>query len=72
MKDDKIRSALMYNEIANNEYFLNEFDKVVADCTTAISLNPNDPSPYFYRGKVYLKKLNNEKLAMDDFNKVLA
>jgi tetratricopeptide (TPR) repeat protein len=63
--------AVLHLEIAVNEYFLSEFDKVIEDCSKAIALNPEDPSPYFYRGKVYLKKMNNKALAMNDFNKAL-
>jgi tetratricopeptide (TPR) repeat protein len=69
--NQKLQSALYY-EIANNEYFLSEFDKVVDACTKAIKLNPDYASSYYYRGKVYLKKMNSKQLAMDDFNKVLA
>lgn len=64
--------ALLYFNIANNEYFLNQFDKVVADCTKAIEYDPTYSSSYYYRGKVYLKKKDNKQLAINDFNKVIA
>jgi tetratricopeptide (TPR) repeat protein len=70
-KDNKKLNSALYFQIASNEYFLNEFDRVITDCTLAISLNPENSSPYFYRGKVYLKKLNKTELATNDFNKVL-
>ena len=62
----------LYFFIANDEYFLNEFDKVISDCSMAITLNPDNFSAYFYRGKVYLKKLNKKEEATNDFNKVLS
>jgi len=64
--------ALLHFEVANNEYFLNEFDKVVDDCTKAIELDPGYSSSYYYRAKVYLKKLDKKDLAISDFNKVIA
>jgi tetratricopeptide (TPR) repeat protein len=70
--DNKQIQAILYYEIATDEYFLNEFDKVVADCTLAISLNSTYPAPYYYRAKVYLKKTNHKDLAVKDFNHVIA
>jgi tetratricopeptide (TPR) repeat protein len=69
---DKKQQAAVYYEIANNEYFLNEFDKVIADCTRSISLDTLNAESYYYRAKVYLKKTSNKNLAIADFNKVLA
>jgi tetratricopeptide (TPR) repeat protein len=69
--DQKNVLALLYYNIANNEYFLNQFDKVVDDCSKAIELDPAYPSPYYYRAKVYLKKKNDKQLATSDFNKVI-
>jgi len=63
--------ALLYFNIANNEYFLNQFDKVVNDCTKAIELDPTYSSSYYYRAKVYLKKKDEKQLAINDFNKVI-
>jgi len=63
--------AIIYYEIANDEYFLNQFDNVIADCAKAIDLYPAYSAPYYYRAKVYLKKINNKQLAISDFNKVL-
>jgi tetratricopeptide (TPR) repeat protein len=68
--DNKIQ-ATIYFQIANDEYFLNQFDAVVANCGKAIDLNPEFSSSYFYRGKVYLKKTKQKDLAMKDFKKVL-
>lgn len=67
---NKMLAILHYN-IANDAYFLNEFDKVVAECSKAIELDPDYSASYYYRGKVYLKKMNNKELANNDFNKVL-
>lgn len=69
--DQKPVMALIYFNIANNEYFLNQFDKVVDDCTKAIEYDPTYSSSYYYRGKVYLKKKDNKQLAENDFNKVI-
>lgn len=70
-KENKKLNSFLYYQIANNEYFLNEFDKVIEDCTSAITLNPDDAAAYYYRAKVYLKKLDKKDLAMTDFNKVI-
>lgn len=71
-KNNKKLKASLYFMIATNEYFLKQFDKVIADCSTSISLNPENSSAYFYRGKVYYKQLKKTDLAMQDFNKVIA
>lgn len=63
--------ALLYYNIANNEYFLGQFDRVVDDCSKSIELDPTYPSSYYYRAKVYLKKKNDKQLAINDFNKVI-
>jgi len=70
-KDNKKFKSFLYYEISNNEYFLNQFDNVIRDCTTAISLNPENSAAYYYRAKVYLKKLDKKDMAMTDFNKVI-
>jgi len=69
--DNKLLAYINYS-IANNEYFLNEFDKVITSCTKAIELDPTYSESYFYRAKVYLKKMNNKDLANKDFDKVLS
>jgi tetratricopeptide (TPR) repeat protein len=71
-QDNKKLLAFFYYTIANNEYFLNEFDKVITDCTLAISFDPTYSASYYYRAKVYLKKMNNKDMANNDFNKVMA
>lgn len=71
-KSNKKLNAILYFQIATNEYFLKEFDKVIADCSTSISLDPTYSSAYFYRGKVYFKQLHKTDLATQDFNKVIA
>ena len=63
--------AYLYFNIANNEYFLGEFDKVITDCSKSLAIDSTNSSSYFYRAKVYLKKINNKALALSDFNKVL-
>lgn len=70
-KNNKKLNAVLYFQIATNEYFLKEFDKVIADCTTSIAMDPTYSSAYFYRGKVYFKQLHKTDLAKQDFNKVI-
>jgi tetratricopeptide (TPR) repeat protein len=70
-KDNKQFQAFIFFQIANNEYFLGEFDKVITDCSRSLAIDSNNSSSYFYRAKVYLKKINNSALALNDFNKVL-
>ncbi len=69
--DNNKLKAYFYFCIANDEYFLGEFDKVISDCSRSLSIDTSNASSYFYRGKVYLKKLNDKSLAIKDFNKVL-
>jgi tetratricopeptide (TPR) repeat protein len=69
--DNKLFQAFIYFQIANNEYFLGEFDKVITDCSRSLAIDSNNSSSYFYRAKVYLKKINNKTLALNDFNRVL-
>jgi len=71
-KNNKKLNAVLYFQIATNEYFLKEFDKVIADCTASIAMDPNYSSAYFYRGKVYYKQMHKNDLATQDFNKVIA
>lgn len=71
-RNNKKLNAILYFQIATNEYFLKQFDKVIADCTTSISMDPNYSSAYFYRGKVYFKQMHKVDLAKQDFNKVIA
>ena len=67
---NKSALALLFNNIADQEYFLNDYQKVVDYSTSSISLNPQNPSPYLNRGRAFLKKMNND-LAISDFKKVL-
>jgi len=69
--NEKKLLAILYYQVANNEYFLNEFDKVITDCSKAIELNPEYSASYYYRAKVYLKQMQNKQLAVNDFNKVM-
>jgi tetratricopeptide (TPR) repeat protein len=68
---DKRQLAQLYVSVADNEYFLKQYQQVVADCTTAITIDALAWGPYMYRGRAYLK-LNKNEAAMADFKKVLA
>jgi tetratricopeptide (TPR) repeat protein len=61
----------IYSSMAHNEYFLNNYQTAIDYCTKAISLNTTDWSPYFERGRAYLK-MNNKELAVKDFKEILA
>ncbi len=61
----------IYSSMAHNEYFLNNYQTAVDYCTKAIALNTADWSPYFERGRAYLK-MNNKDLAVNDFKEILA
>jgi tetratricopeptide (TPR) repeat protein len=69
--DNKKIQAEIYSFMATDEYFLKEYDKAVLDCSIGIAHDSVNFQPYFYRAKVYLKKLNKKDLATADFNKVL-
>jgi tetratricopeptide (TPR) repeat protein len=70
--DDKSFLSRIYYQVASDEYFLNEFDKVISDCTKAITYDPGYSEAYYYRAKVYLKKMKDKDLAAKDFAMVLS
>ena len=61
----------IYGSIAEQEYFLGRYDKVIEASNAALAANPHAFVLYIIRGRAYLKKSNNE-LATADFNKILA
>lgn len=69
-RDNKLAEAEIYTSIAHNEYFLNEFPKVVDDCTKAIDLKTTFWDTYLERGRAYLK-LDKKDLAQADFRQLL-
>lgn len=62
--------AALFNNMADEEYFLNDFQKVIDYSTSSINLDVQLWGPYLNRGRAYLKKMNKD-LAMNDFKKVL-
>lgn len=63
--------SIIYNGLAREAYFLNNYQKVIVASTLAIKMDATAWGPYLNRGKAYLKQMN-KKLAIRDFNKVLA
>ncbi|MGZ3777653.1 MAG: tetratricopeptide repeat protein, partial [Mucilaginibacter sp.] len=61
----------IYGSIAEQEYFLGRYDKVIEASNAALAANPHAFVLYIIRGRAYLKKSNND-LATADFNKILA
>ncbi|MDB5287899.1 MAG: hypothetical protein JWR05_2848 [Mucilaginibacter sp.] len=70
-KENKIMQAILHSSNATNLYIINENQKVIDECTAAITLAPDYSSSYFTRGKVYLKRIINKEQAIKDFNKVI-
>ncbi|WP_184550194.1 tetratricopeptide repeat protein [Mucilaginibacter sp. FT3.2] len=70
LKDNKMLAAL-HSEKATNLYVLNQNQQVIDECTTAIALNPYNISPYYTRGRAYLKMGADKQLALNDLNKVI-
>jgi tetratricopeptide (TPR) repeat protein len=68
---DKKALSQLYANVAYNDYFLSDYQKVIDDCTTAVSLDGSSWGPFLNRGRAYLKKMNKE-LAMTDFKKIIA
>ena len=68
---DKIALAQLFNNIADAEYFLNDYQKVIDYSSSAIGIDERSSGAYLNRGRAYLKQMN-KSLAMDDFSKVLA
>ena len=71
-KDKNELLAALHSENASNFYILKQNQQVIDECNSAIALNPNALSPYFTRGKIYLKRIVNKEKAFQDFNKVIA
>jgi tetratricopeptide (TPR) repeat protein len=46
-----------------------EYEKAVADFSTAIRLGPDLPHAYFFRGNIYRHHLGQEKKAVADYQK---
>ncbi|MFC0513290.1 tetratricopeptide repeat protein [Mucilaginibacter angelicae] len=70
-KNDKTTLAIFYNNIAANEFIINQNKKALNHCNAAIELLPIFWQPVFTRARLYLK-LNEKELALKDFNKVMA
>ncbi|MGZ3750503.1 MAG: TPR end-of-group domain-containing protein [Mucilaginibacter sp.] len=70
-QDNKRALSILYNNIANEEYFLEEYQKTITAAASAISFDPASWGPYLNRGRAYQKIMKND-LALNDFNKVLA
>jgi tetratricopeptide (TPR) repeat protein len=68
---NKAALSSLNNNIANEDYFIGQYEQVIHSSNTAIGLNALAWSPYLNRGRAYLK-LGKKDKAMDDFNKVLA
>jgi len=69
-KSDKTITALIYSNIANEEYFLKEYPKVIHASNAAIAFDSKSWEAYFNRGRAYLKTQDKDD-AMADFDKVL-
>ena len=62
--------AAVYDAIANEGYFLAQYDVVIQTSSSAIALYDHAWSPYLNRGRAYLKQGKKDQ-ALDDFKKVL-
>jgi tetratricopeptide (TPR) repeat protein len=63
--------AAVYDAIANEAYFLAQYDIVIETSSSALALYDRAWSPHLNRGRAYLKQGKKDQ-AMDDFKKVLA
>jgi tetratricopeptide (TPR) repeat protein len=70
-RNNQLALTSIYSSMAHNEYFLSNYQTAIDYCTKAIALNTVDWSPYFERGRAYLK-MNNKDLAVNDFKEILA
>ena len=68
--NNQLAMTSIYSSMAHNEYFLTNYQMAIDYCTKAIALNTADWSPYFERGRAYLK-MNNKNLAISDFKEIL-
>jgi tetratricopeptide (TPR) repeat protein len=64
-KGDKIRTAIMYNNIAFIEMELKNYQKVIKADSAAIALEPNYAVAYVNRGFAYLAMEKSEKAVAD-------
>jgi tetratricopeptide (TPR) repeat protein len=62
--------AAVYDAIANEAYFLAQYDIVIETSSSSIALYDRAWSPYLNRGRAYLKQ-SKKDLAANDFEKVL-
>ena len=69
--NNALAMASIYSSMAHNEYFLSNYQTAIDYCTKAIALNTVNWSPYFERGRAYLK-MNSKDLAISDFKKIIA
>ncbi|SDE15275.1 Tetratricopeptide repeat-containing protein [Mucilaginibacter pineti] len=70
-KDNKKVLCNLHADIASDLYITKDNKNALKECNTSIELYPDFCLPYFTRGKLYLKRLENKDLAIKDFNKVL-
>lgn len=59
-----------YNQRGWFYYLMGKYEEALEDYTTAITLEPKDPSLYMHRGRTLLK-LDDPKAAKKDFQKVM-
>ncbi|MCR8557149.1 tetratricopeptide repeat protein [Mucilaginibacter sp. BJC16-A38] len=69
-RNNKFALVFIYTSIGHNNYFLNEYQNVIDNCSKAIAFNIPNWNSYFERGRAYLK-LNNKELAINDFKQVM-
>ena len=48
-----------------HEYFSNDYEAAISSLSAAISANPDDPRPYFFRGLAFLQMCNRAAAAND-------
>lgn len=61
-------TSYIYSLVAGDEYFLKKYAKASVYCDTALLWDASNPSAYYYRAKICLKK-NQKDQAIENFNR---
>lgn len=64
------RHAMAYERRGFTNYQLNNYKDALYDYTKSIAISPSRPEPYYGRGVLYFKKLENPTAAISDFETV--
>lgn len=68
--DNFDRHSIAYERRGFTNYLLANFKDALYDYNKSIDISPSRPEPYYGRGVLYLRKMDNPAAAAEDFDKV--